>query len=219
MGMTENEYLLKRIAELEAQLGTKQEKKPRVESKGQATRALTESEYIEFIETMKNGFAGAWPNPGVAMALSVEAATGIRISDVLQLRPSSIVHYDGNWHFDIIEQKTRKPRKFVVQDYVATNLKLYCAENGIKGDELIFPFRVRNVQARVKNVAEYLGLKNIGTHSFRKFFATKIYTENGYDIVLLQKIMQHSSAAITQRYIGVDQKKINEALTGHIVKM
>lgn len=224
--MTENEMLLQEIRELRAQLEAKraepeqaEPKRKRVESKGKATRALTEAEYIEFIKTMKTGFTGAAPNEGVAMALSVEAATGIRISDVLKLRPDSIVYYNDEWHFDIIEQKTGKPRKFVVQDYVADKLRLYCAERNIKGQDLIFPFKVRNVQARVKNVADYLGLKNVSTHSFRKFFATKIYTENGCDIALLQKIMQHSSAAVTQRYIGIDQKKINAALNGHHVQM
>lgn len=191
----------------------------RRQPKGKATRALSEEEYIEFIETMKEGFTGFRPNEHVAMALSVEAATGLRISDVLLLRPSSIVKYDREWHFNIVEKKTRKPRNFLVQDYVAINLKLYCAERGITGDDLIFPFKVRNVQARVAKVADYLDMKNISTHSFRKFFATKIYTENGNNIELLRKILQHSSVADTQRYIGVDTQKINEALAGHVIKM
>lgn len=188
--------------------------------KGRATRALTEQEYLEFIDTMRRGFTGAQPNERVAKALTVEAATGLRISDVLQLRPSDIIAYDGKWHFNnIIEQKTGKLRNFVVQDYVAMDLRLYCAENGIKGDERIFPFTVRNVQIRVQNVADYLGLENIGTHSFRKFFATKIYDDNGCNIELVRRVMQHSSIAVTQRYIGIGKREVDAALTGHVIRL
>ena len=55
----------------------------------------------------------------------------------------------------------------------------------------------------------------IGTHSFRKWYATEIYKNNGYDITLVQRLLQHSSAAITQRYIGIEPQRIEEAIEGH----
>lgn len=66
-------------------------------------------------------------------------------------------------------------------------------------------------------VCDYLGLadQNIGTHSFRKYFATTIYKDNGYDIALVQRLLQHSSAAITQRYIGIEPQRIEEAIQNH----
>ncbi|MFQ9509480.1 MAG: tyrosine-type recombinase/integrase [Lachnospiraceae bacterium] len=64
--------------------------------------------------------------------------------------------------------------------------------------------------------AAYLELDNIGTHSFRKFYATDIYVENNYNIVLVQHLLQHSSSAITQRYIGIQQKEIEDAIEKHI---
>lgn len=222
--MTETEYLLKRIAELEAELAAskpkKKEKKERQQSKGQATRALTEQEYLEFIDTMRRGFTGAQPNERVAKALTIEAATGMRISDVLQLKPSHIVAYDGEWHFNnLIEKKTGKPRKFVVQDYVAMDLKLYCSENGIQRNELIFPFTVRNVQIRVKNVADYLGLEGIGTHSFRKLFAKTIYKDTGYNSELVRKLLLHSRLSVTEAYIGHSDREANEALKRHVIRL
>lgn len=56
---------------------------------------------------------------------------------------------------------------------------------------------------------------DIGTHSFRKWYATEIYKNNGYDITLVQRLLQHSSAAITQRYIGIEPQRIEEAIEGH----
>lgn len=48
-----------------------------------------------------------------------------------------------------------------------------------------------------------------------ELFTHKIRTINGYDITLVQRLLQHSSAAITQRYIGIEPQRIEEAIEGH----
>ena len=224
--MTNEEYLLQKIKELEEENRRLKGEKPgktkrEKQAKGKACRALTDEEYKEFIKLMKEGRPGCGfrGNPAVAMALSVEASTGLRISDVLQLKPSSIEQYDGEWHFSgVIEKKTGKPRDFVVQEYVADKIRLYCNDNGIKGDELIFPFKERNVQARIQAVADFLGLRNVSTHSFRKYFATRIYNENGRDIELVRQVMQHASIDTTQKYLGVAKERVNDAIRNHHVE-
>ena len=57
--------------------------------------------------------------------------------------------------------------------------------------------------------------EGISTHSFRKWYATEIYRNNGYDIALVQRLLQHSSAAVTQRYIGIEPQRIEKAIEGH----
>ena len=57
--------------------------------------------------------------------------------------------------------------------------------------------------------------EGISTHSFRKWYATEIYKNNGYDIALVQRLLQHSSAAVTQRYIGIEPQRIEKAIEGH----
>ena len=54
-----------------------------------------------------------------------------------------------------------------------------------------------------------------GTHSFRKWYATEIYKNNGFDIALVQRLLQHSSAAVTQRYIGMEPEGVERAIEGH----
>ena len=66
-------------------------------------------------------------------------------------------------------------------------------------------------------MTDYLGYENIGTHSFRKFFATDIWEKNGYNIVLVQQLLQHSSPTTTQRYIGLRSEQMEQALNEHIV--
>ena len=56
---------------------------------------------------------------------------------------------------------------------------------------------------------------DISTHSFRKWYATEIYKANGYDIALVQRLLQHSSAAVTQRYIGIEPQRIETAIQNH----
>lgn len=72
------------------------------------------------------------------------------------------------------------------------------------------------MQNHLQLVCNYLGIENVSTHSFRKFFATSIYMENGYNLELVRVLLQHSSAEITQRYIGIQSKQVEDALKNHI---
>ena len=49
----------------------------------------------------------------------------------------------------------------------------------------------------------------LSAHSLRKTFGYMAYTQ-GVDISLLQSIFQHSSQAVTLRYIDITQENINE---------
>ena len=43
----------------------------------------------------------------------------------------------------------------------------------------------------------------------------EIYNANGFDIALVQRLLQHSSASTTQRYIGIEPQKIEQAIQNH----
>lgn len=179
------------------------------------TRALTVEEYNQIIDTMRSGFSGCRPNNRIATALIIEANLGIRISDILKLRLVDIIKESDRYRLNIVEQKTRKSRNFTVPVEIYQYIKIYCLENGIGDDEIIFPITERAVQKQLKIVTDWLELDNVSTHSFRKFFATQVYQNNDYNIVLVQQLLQHSSPAITQRYIGISSKDIEAALNKH----
>ena len=179
------------------------------------TRAVTVEEYDQIIDTMRTGFAGCRPNDRIATALIIEANLGIRISDILKLKLSDIIKEGSRYRLNIIEQKTKKNRNFTVPFEIFQYIKIYCLENGIKDNEIIFPITERAVQKQLKIVTDWLELDNISTHSFRKFFATQVYQNNDYNIILVQQLLQHSSPAVTQRYIGVSSKDIETALSKH----
>ena len=179
------------------------------------TKSLTTEQYKEIISTMKEGFSGCRANERIATALVLEGNLGLRISDIIQLRPCDIVLDGERYRLKIVEQKTSKSREFTVPLVIKQYIDNYCLRNGVKTNEVIFPITERAVQKQLKLVCEYLGFEGISTHSFRKWYATEIYKNNGYDIALVQRLLQHSSAAVTQRYIGIEAQKIEKAIENH----
>lgn len=92
----------------------------------------------------------------------------------------------------------------------------YFLRNGNDRNAFMFPLTTRAIQKQLALVCDYLGYEGIGTHSFRKWYATEIYKNNGYDIALVQRLLQHSSASITQCYIGIEPQRIEKAIEGHL---
>lgn len=91
-------------------------------------------------------------------------------------------------------------------------------ENGIKGgDNLFHRFSVRAVQKHLKLITDYLQLDDISTHSFRKFYAHTQYENSEHNIELVRDLLNHSSVGITQRYLGVTRKEVEEASKNHFV--
>lgn len=87
---------------------------------------------------------------------------------------------------------------------------------GIKANQKLFDITVRAVQKHLQMTCEFLELKGISTHSFRKFFAVSIYNANGFNVELVRTLLQHSSIAVTQHYLSVNSEVVEKALAGHI---
>ena len=181
------------------------------------TVALTTDQYKEIISTMKKGFTGSRPNDPIATALMLEANLGLRISDILRLRLSDIVKDGERYRLAITEQKTGKARTFTVPLALYQFIRCYCLDHAIPPEHRIFPLTERTVQRHLQQVCDYLGYVGIGTHSFRKYYATEIYKNNGYNIALVQQLLQHSSTAVTQRYIGIQQQEVEKAIENHLI--
>lgn len=180
------------------------------------TKALTSEQYKEIVATIRNGFLCHRPNERVALALMLEANLGLRVSDIVKLRLDDIV-LDGNrYHLEIREQKTGKVRSFTVPLALYQFLKLYCIDHKISSDTKLVPITERQVQKLLKSACDYLAIEGVSTHSFRKFYATEIYRQNGNNIVLVQTLLQHSSPSVTQRYIGIQPEEIEKAIEKHL---
>lgn len=180
------------------------------------TKALTKEQYKEIIKTIRSGCGNTRPNNEVATALVLEANLGIRICDILNLSLSSIVKDGSRYRLDIIEQKTQKKRIFTAPVEIYNYISQYCIDNNIKSNEKMFDITERQVQRILKKVVDYLGYTDISTHSFRKFYATQIYINNDYNIMLVKELLQHASIETTQKYIGIGSEQLEKAIQNNL---
>lgn len=184
------------------------------------TRALDGETYIKIISAIRQGFIYEGthfkPNERIATILVLEYNLGLRVGDILQLRMSSFVRDGDRYRLDIYEQKTGKYRNFTIPMEIYHFVREYAYKNGVGQKARLFPITERAVLKHLKATADFLGLEGIGTHSFRKGFATNIYVNNQYNIELVRVLLQHSSIVVSQRYIGIGSKELEDALSKNI---
>ena len=127
---------------------------------------------------------------------------------------SSFIKDGGRWRLDFREQKTDKAREFTVPVEVYTFVQEYAVARGISRDARLFDISERQVERHLNKVFMKMGLplRQFGSHSFRKFFATRVYLDNEMNIELVRILLQHSSVQITQRYLNISHKMVENAL-------
>ena len=176
------------------------------------TRTLTESEYREIVNMVRDGYSDHRPNPQVATILTLEANLGCRIGDILNLRTDSIINDGGIWKLNIVEQKTGKKRTFIVPKPIKEYIDKWIAYKGITTGKL-FDISAQAVWKCLRIVTDYIGLENVSTHSFRKLASTRLYEATGHDIMAVCEFLQHSSPAITSAYLKRSSEQLEKAIT------
>ena len=140
--------------------------------------------------------------------------TGLRISDILQLKVKDLKNKD---YVRIWEQKTQKENKILINSQLKRDLKKYLENRN--DEEFIIKSREgknsplkRDMAYKIlTGAAKELGLQEIGTHTMRKTFGYHFYIKTK-DIGLLMDMFNHSAEHITLRYIGINQDKRDKAL-------
>ncbi len=143
---------------------------------------------------------------------------GLRISDILNLNVGDV---RNKTHIKITEKKTGKFKKLPINSKLKPMLEEFIKSR--KNDEPLFLSRWGHRLDRVtayfiiKNACEQAKLEEkIGTHSMRKSFGYHHY-QQFKDVVILQKIFNHSSPQITLRYIGIEQDEIDDSYNNFIL--
>ena len=140
--------------------------------------------------------------------------TGLRISDILELKVSDV---KNKTHVSIYEKKTGKQKRFKLHNGLKEEMQQLISN--MNDDEYLFQSRkgdnkpISRVQAyRILNKAsENIGLDEIGTHTLRKTFGYHFY-QKYKDVALLQELFNHSSPSVTLRYIGINQDMMDNAI-------
>ena len=154
--------------------------------------------------------------------------TGLRISDILQIKWSDIIEINRKVRrkLTIKETKTGKIREIDINENLRDiveetlkfenpkNLSLYCFT--FKKHNLKKPLTVTGANKRIKTTLDRYSIKtqNPSSHTLRKTFALRVFEANNKSeegLILLSEIFNHSSIATTRRYIGLTQSKIKNA--------
>lgn len=147
----------------------------------------------------------------------------LRVSDVLSLRWIDILCKD---EICITEKKTGKTRLIRIGE---TNKKRIAELYKLLGSpDLELPiikhpkkstaYTDRQINRVLKTLKEEysLPISRISTHTLRKTFGRWVYEKEGQSeaaLVLLSKMFNHSSIAITRRYIGLSKEQIDDVYT------
>ncbi|MDB4224301.1 tyrosine-type recombinase/integrase [Granulosicoccus sp.] len=152
--------------------------------------------------------------------------TALRISDLLSLTMDHVRALDPEQPaLNVVEQKTGKLRKIVVNQTALDAMQRRLAD--YPDHVWLFQTDAVNRNRRqppkpinrrsVSRVFERVGLRIapkvvLGTHSMRK---TRGYAMHkaGRSIESIAKVLNHSSPAVTMRYIGLVQQDIDESYT------
>jgi|SRR5699024_5585645 len=141
--------------------------------------------------------------------------TGLRVNDLVRIKVSDVQDCHT---FMIREGKTKKIREVnvsMLENEIQTYLEgKYMSKYLFPSQKKrgINPLSTTQVYRILNDAADFLGRKDIGTHTMRKTFGYHHYKQFK-DIAILQEIFNHSAPSITMRYIGINKDDINKTLT------
>ncbi len=140
--------------------------------------------------------------PANRLACEISLITGLRINDVLSLKPEQI----KKKRFVLHEEKTGKTKHISLPNDIL-NRCLACA-----GQHFVFEGRLDGKKHRtrqavfkdLRRVCNNFGVKeHISPHSMRKIYAVEEYARYG-NLKKVQKLLNHSDEAVTMLYAMAD---------------
>jgi integrase len=181
---------------------------------------MTTSDYLEYpeyerlLQLLRNDGQYIWE-----LYARLGFCTACRVSDILNLRWKDVLNRET---ITVVEIKTKKARciKFNLSVRKKINELYGLLETPDVEDYIFQTGRSKGVMTvqhinRVLKKFKYkyrLNVENFSTHTFRKTFGRYVYEEHSRSdeaLIILNKILNHSSLAITKVYIGIRQEEIN----------
>ncbi|MBA5654103.1 site-specific integrase [Bacteroides fragilis] len=182
----------------------------RLETAEKIKKPESKREYLT-IDEIRSMIATDCPNELVKRAYLFSCFTGLRISDVRNLKWGDVCHENGQTFVSVVMKKTTKPLYIPLSGQA---LKWMPEQDGSESDDHVFGNLVNygNVNENLKKWAEAAGIrKHISYHTSRHSFATMMLTL-GADLYTVSKLLGHSSVRHTQIYARIIDRKKDEAV-------
>lgn len=183
--------------------------------------SYTTADYLPW-DTMLNLTHRLYKDGKYRMSLLVACGCffGLRISDLLGLNWEQILGES----FTLNEKKTSKHREIKVNAGVQEHIRECYKALDIKDPhekcflnrygDVISIQRINVVLKEIKVKYMLKDIQHFSTHSFRKTFGRKVVEMAGENsemaVIKLAEIFNHSSTAITRKYLGLRQKELQE---------
>ena len=157
-------------------------------------------------------------NYNMSLLIALDCFFGLRISDILSLRWNQILNVS---EFTIIEHKTGKKRTIRINPQLQRHIT--DCHKAIKPTRISSPilvsqkgtvYSIQRINVILKELKRRykLHIGNFSCHSLRKTFGRQVYNMNSENselaLVKLMEIFNHSSVAITKRYLGLRQEEL-----------
>lgn len=152
--------------------------------------------------------------------LGINAA--LRISDLLSLKFSDV---EGVEVLKLIEGKTKKVRSIklnskaqdIIQrrrnDNLADTWLFQAKGNRARSSEK--PIDRSTVARKFKEVGDIIGIQ-LSTHSMRKTRGYAMWSD-GVPIEVICKVLNHSTPAVTMRYIGIEKQDVHQTYDDYVL--
>jgi len=150
---------------------------------------------------------------------------GLRASDLLQLKVEDIEGKQPGDVVHIIESKTGKANILVLNGSAHKALMNYLkSAPDLSSDDYLFKSRKggkalgsQAVSVMIKGWCGAVNLKgNYGAHTLRKTWGYHQRVTHGVGFEIICKRYNHSSPAITMRYLGIEDKEVHSVLMNEI---
>ena len=163
-------------------------------------------------------------NPRNNLLFVMGTNNGLRTGDLLKLRVSDVKGMKVGDTLIIKEGKTGKRNILVMNKSIHKSLQIYLEALKPSDDDFLFSSRkgskavtVQCVNNMVKQWTRTINLKgNYGAHSLRKTWGYVQRTVYGVGFEILCKRFNHSSPAITMRYLGIEDKEVQNILMNEV---
>ena len=157
-------------------------------------------------------------NYNMSLLVALGCFFGLRISDILALRWNQILNVS---EFTIIGHKTGKKRTIRINPQLQRHItECYKAIKPLgKSSPILVSqkstvYSIQRINMILKELKQKykLHIGNFSCHSLRKTFGRQVYNMNSENselaLVKLMELFNHSSVAITKRYLGLRQEEL-----------